>query len=68
MKLELGLFSLDLQNRKEPKYKDKEREGNSLVVQWLGLPAFSGKGTGSIPGWGTKISQRDRERTLDSTG
>ena len=68
MKLELGLFSLDLQNRKEPKYKDKEREGNSLVVQWLGLHAFSGKGTGSIPGWGTKISQRDRERTLDSTG
>ena len=29
MKLELGLFSLDLQNRKEPKYKDKER-----VIPW----------------------------------
>ena len=29
--------------------------GNSLVVQWLGLWAFTAEGPGSIPGWGTKI-------------
>ena len=30
--------------------------GNSLVVQeWLGLCAFTDKGPGSIPGWGTKV-------------
>ena len=27
----------------------------SLVVQWLGLHASTAGGTGSIPGWGTKI-------------
>ena len=31
--------------------------GNSLVVQWLGLLAFTAEGTGSIPGQGTKIPQ-----------
>ena len=31
--------------------------GNSLAVQWLGLHAFTAKGPGSIPGWGTKIPQ-----------
>ena len=31
--------------------------GNSLVVQWLGLHAFTAKGAGSIPGRGTKIPQ-----------
>ena len=35
----------------------KSPNGNSLVVQWLGLCAFTAGGTGSIPGWGTKISQ-----------
>ena len=29
----------------------------SLAVQWLGLCAFTAKGTGSIPGWRTKILQ-----------
>ena len=29
----------------------------SLAVQWLGLHAFTRKGTGSIPGQGNKISQ-----------
>ena len=29
--------------------------GNSLVVQWLGLRAFTAEGLGSIPGRGTKI-------------
>ena len=33
----------------------KNAEGNSLVVQWLRLCAFTAKGLGSIPGWGTKI-------------
>ena len=31
--------------------------GNSLAVQWLGLCTFTAKGTGSIPGWRTKILQ-----------
>ena len=31
--------------------------GNSLVVQWLGLCAFTAEGPGSIPGQGTKILQ-----------
>ena len=30
---------------------------NSLVVQWLGLCAFTAEGPGSIPGQGTKIPQ-----------
>ena len=29
--------------------------GNYLVVQWLGLCAFTAKGLVLIPGWGTKI-------------
>ena len=32
-------------------------EGNSLVVQWLGLHTFPAKGPGSILGRGTKIPQ-----------
>ena len=28
-----------------------------MVVQWLGLRAFTTKGMGSVPGWGTKIPQ-----------
>ena len=31
--------------------------GNSVVVQRLGLCAFTAKGLGSIPGQGTKIPQ-----------
>ena len=30
---------------------------NSLVLQWLGLCAFTAKDPGSIPSWETKISQ-----------
>ena len=29
--------------------------GNSLAVQWLGLCAFTARGVGLIPGWGTRI-------------
>ena len=29
--------------------------GTSLAVQWLGFSAFIAEGTGSVPGWGTKI-------------
>ena len=36
--------------------------GNSLVVQWLGCSAFTGKGRGSIPGWEIKISQAARKK------
>ena len=31
--------------------------GNSLAVQWLGLPASTAGDTGSIPGRGPKIPQ-----------
>ena len=31
--------------------------GNSLVVQWLGLHAFTAGGLGSTPGQGAKILQ-----------
>ena len=31
--------------------------GNSLAVQWLGLPAFTAEGLSLIPGWGSKIPQ-----------
>ena len=30
------------------------------MVQWLGLQAFTAKGPGSIPGWGTKVTQAVR--------
>ena len=33
----------------------KRPRGNSLVVQWLGLSAFTAESLGSIPGQGTKI-------------
>lgn len=32
-----------------------ESLGNSLGVQWLGLPTFTSKGLSLIPGWGIKI-------------
>ena len=31
-------------------------EMTSLVVQWLRLHAYTSRGAGSIPGWGTKNS------------
>ena len=40
-------------------FKD-EFSGNSLVVQWLGLRAFTAEGLGSIPGRGTKIPQASK--------
>ena len=33
--------------------------GNSLVVQWLGLCAFTDEGPGSVRGRGTKIPQEE---------
>ena len=35
-------------------------KGDSLVVQWLGLQAFTAKGMGSIPGRGTKILEAEQ--------
>ena len=35
----------------------KKQLGNFLVVQWLGLQAFTAEGLDSIPGPGTKIPQ-----------
>ena len=37
--------------------KEKCYKWDSLAVQWLGLGAFTAKGPGSIPGWGTKIPE-----------
>ena len=40
-------------------------QGTSLAVQWLRLHPSTAGGTGSIPGWGTKIpqaSQRDQKK------
>ena len=37
--------------------KKKTNLGNSLAVQWLVSCTFTAEGTGSIPGWGTKIPQ-----------
>ena len=34
---------------------EKQCRGTSLAVQWLRLRAPNAGGTGSIPGWGTKI-------------
>ena len=34
--------------------------GTSLVIQWLGLHAFTAQGPGSIPGRGTKIPHATR--------
>ena len=38
----------------------KIHQGNSLAVQWLGLPAFTDQGLGSVLGRGTKIPQAVR--------
>ena len=35
----------------------KKYLGNSLVVEWLGLHAFTAEGAGLIPGWGIRIPQ-----------
>ena len=35
--------------------KKKWAEGTSLVVQWLRRHILNAGGTGSIPGWGTKV-------------
>ena len=45
--------------RNEVRYKKGEK-GTSLVVQWLGLRAFTAEGPGSVPGWGTEIPQAVR--------
>ena len=39
------------------KESKKEWIGNPLVVQWLGLHAFTAEGRGLIPGLGTKKPQ-----------
>ena len=36
--------------------------GTSLMVQWLRLHAPTAGGTGSNPGWGTKISHMPKKR------
>ena len=41
--------------QRTPKRKQKDR--NSLVLQWLGLGTFIVKGPGSVPRQGTKILQ-----------
>ena len=40
-----------------PLLDKKCKQGNSLVVQWLGLYALTVEDLGLIPGWGTNIPQ-----------
>ena len=37
--------------------RKRSRSGSSLVVQWLGVSAFTAVGLGSVPNQGTKIPQ-----------
>ena len=48
-----GLWSL--QPGILPLVKNLGAFGNSLVVQWVRLRAFTAEGAGSVLGWGTKI-------------
>jgi len=41
-----------------------KNEGNSLLVHWLGLHAFTAKGPGSISGWGNKVPEAMQCGTL----
>ena len=38
----------------------KRKKGTSLAVQWLRICASTAGGTGSVPGWGTKIPHAAR--------
>ena len=42
------------------------KRGNSLVIQWLGLSAFTAGAQGSIPGQETKISQAAKHNQKSS--
>ena len=46
--------------RKIEDIKKKNQISSTLVVQWLGLSAFTAVGPGSIPGRGAKIPQATR--------
>ena len=55
-----GLYGSKVEERRQEATTRVWVRGNSLVVLWLGLCAFTAKGTVSIPGWGTKIPQAMR--------
>jgi len=42
--------------------KNISQSGKFLVIQWLGLQAFTAKGPGLFPGYGTKILQAMRPK------
>ena len=44
----------------------KQRTGNSLVVQWLGLYASNAEGPGLIPGWETNLQAMQEKKALSS--
>ena len=44
-------------SRLQKSVKNNSFWGNSLVVQWLRLGAFTAVALSSVPGWGTKIPQ-----------
>ena len=50
-----GLASCEGRMGEHIAYCKSEDSGNTLAVQWLGLRAFTTKGAGLIPVWGTKI-------------
>ena len=47
------------ENEQERKESGRNSTVHSLVVQWLGLGAFTAEGLCLIPGWGTKIPQAE---------
>ena len=49
------------------KIKLRKPVGNSLVVQWLRLHAFTARNTSSVPGWGIKIPHASWPKTNKQT-
>ena len=48
----MGSLNVEVKKKKKP-----DTDGNSLLVQWLGLHASTAGSPGLISGWGTKILQ-----------
>ena len=50
----------------QPKSSNRIDLGKSLAAQWLGLPALTAEGPGSVPGWGIpQAAQRDQTPPLN---
>ena len=49
------LYSVEIYLKKKITPQKNTKSGSSLVVQWLGLRAFTAEGPTLIPRWETKI-------------